>query len=600
LSVDQYLIAAAAKPVHSGLRMNRSRRIRPFKDPDTLNRLLLYALLLILVGTFGSTSVSAPNDKLSYAAFALLIGAGLVAFVRRVRDGSVDHIALQAYDAIPLALILVWFYGAILGFALHNQPGNVIRNFAGMTMYLIYYLLLANRIRPFDALRCVLAAAAVNTIYMYGFFGWDKVFGPMLGRPTYFRFIEVRSYYSETMILLAAPIGILARTVWFPPEGLAASHGRKLGQRTIVLLIVYLFAFLSITLSKAALLAFGLAVLTSIVFLGPRLLAAVRTHRLASLAALAAVCIVAIHPASELLGGYVPDSVKRRLPVIDWSAATRVFDRASGPRIDAAALPVRQFADTVDRQLGASDRVLMHEVNAPTFPHLLEPRLIYRGAPGAVDVTEADWTTLEHGEPAEVDDTLAKLGVHYFLAQTAQPRFHAMDLCSHQPPLVQSAPISNGAVTYTFALYGGDTCRPSAIPLVIPTSRDVRRVQSVAIAEDLSVFGKGLGAGLTGGYSRDARGYGFEQNYLNLVHKFGVFAALIFLAYGYTAWLVFQATPRSRTRMLAFASAPFFVGLVMGYGNPTLMSPVMVTMHCVVLYWLRPTRTGSYVQPRSR
>ena len=106
----------------------------------------------------------------------------------------------------------------------------------------------------------MLAAAAVNTIYMYGFFGWDKVIGPMLGRPTYFRFIEVRSYYSETLILLAAPIGILARTLWFPPEGLAASHGRKLGQRTIVLLIVYLFAFLSITLSKAALLAFGLAV----------------------------------------------------------------------------------------------------------------------------------------------------------------------------------------------------------------------------------------------------------------------------------------------------------------------------------------------------
>jgi len=135
------------------------------------------------------------------------------------------------------------------------------------------------------------------------------------------------------MILLAAPIGILARTLWFPPEGLAARSGRKLGARTIVLLLVYLFAFLSISLSKAALLAFGLAVLASIVFLGPRLLTALRTHRLASLAALAAVCVVAIHPASELLGGYVPASVKRHLPDIDWSAAARVFrGRGAGHR----------------------------------------------------------------------------------------------------------------------------------------------------------------------------------------------------------------------------------------------------------------------------
>ena len=241
----------------------------------------------------------------------------------------------------------------------------------------------------------------------------------------------------------------------------------------------------------------------------------------------------------------------------------------------------------------------MHEVT-PTFPHMIEPRLIYRGAPHASDVTETDWATLEHGTPAEVDATLARLGIRYFLAQSAQPRFHAMELCAHDAPLVESAPISNGQVTYAFRLYGADTCRSSPAAIVPLTSSDIRRNQSAAIAEDLHFFGKGLGAGLASGYTRDARGYGFEQNYLNLVHKFGIFAVLIFMAYGGTAWWIVAAAKHPRTRILALASTPFYVGLIVGYGNPTLMSPIMVVVHAVVLYWFRPTRGPAYVQPRNR
>ncbi len=602
--------------------MRCALRARPFKDPQNLNQVLLYLLLLVLVGTLGATSIFRPNDKLSYAAFVMLAAVWALGIIRRRRTGTAEDVRLQPYDLIPFVLVLVWVYGVVLGFAYHNRTENVIRNFAGMALYSTYYIFLVNRIRKFDVLRCVLMAAGVNASYMYGFFGWDKVISPIVNHPTYFRFFEVRSYYSETLILLAVPIGLIVRKLWFPPEGLAAVAGRRRDVHAIALLSVYLFAFLSISLSKATLLAFGLAVLASIVFLGHRLFPSLRTHRLVSLAALTAVLVVTIYPASLLLGDYVPDYVSRSLPTIDWSAATRVFVRQppepSVKRPSAtdavAAANVRRFADAVANSLGPRDRVLIHQANVSAFEDQIGGRLIYRGAPDAANVTEAEWTKLERGTPAEVNAILAKLGVHHLLIQTAQPRMHVMDLCAHGAPLRRSAPVPVAEVSYAFELYGIDACcppPPSAASAGVLSSTEIRRNASAAITEDLHLFGKGLGAGLTSGYQRDPSGYGFEQNYLNLVHKFGVFSVLIFLAYGYIAYRIVGALKRPRTRCFGFASMAFFVGLIMGYGNPILMSPVMVTLQCAILYWLRPDEEGSaghvrakghlpQVQPRSR
>jgi len=183
---DQKLAAAVAKPVQLSLPNDSLPTYPAIQGPGHIESGPALRAASALRRHVRIHSVTAPNDKLSYAAFALVTAVGIVGFVRRARAGTGWAVTLQPYDAIPFVLMLVWFYGVVLGFARHNQPGNIVRNFAGMTMYLVYYLLLANRIRPFDAVRCVLAAAAVNTIYMYGFFGWDKVFGPMLGRPDLF------------------------------------------------------------------------------------------------------------------------------------------------------------------------------------------------------------------------------------------------------------------------------------------------------------------------------------------------------------------------------------------------------------------------------
>ncbi|MEP6593493.1 MAG: hypothetical protein ABJC51_07365, partial [Acidobacteriota bacterium] len=114
-----------------------------------------------------------------------------------------------------------------------------------------------------------------------------------------------------------------------------------------------------------------------------------------------------------------------------------------------------------------------------------------------------------------------------------------------------------------------------------------RRRQAANLVADLRFSGRGLGAPVRSNL-RDPGSYGFEHNYLNLLHKFGVFALVIFGVYVVTLARMVLAARRFRTRHLALASTALAAGLIMGFGNPMLMSPIMVTLHCIVLYWLRP------------
>lgn len=106
------------------------------------------------------------------------------------------------------------------------------------------------------------------------------------------------------------------------------------------------------------------------------------------------------------------------------------------------------------------------------------------------------------------------------------------------------------------------------------------------LISDLSLAGHGLGAPLSSGFSRDASGYGMELTYLNIIHKLGVFSVFLFSSYLLT---IFVATIRIVRGIYVFESV-FVLGsmgyLVVGAGNPILLSTVGVTLHSIGMYLL--------------
>lgn len=117
-------------------------------------------------------------------------------------------------------------------------------------------------------------------------------------------------------------------------------------------------------------------------------------------------------------------------------------------------------------------------------------------------------------------------------------------------------------------------------------SNIVRFEQFGRLVSELTFFGNGLGSSLSSRYARNTRNYGFELTYVNIVHKLGVFSIFLFSSYVITlivAWI------RIVRRVYVFESL-FVIGLmaylIVGAGNPILLSTSAVILHCVAMYIL--------------
>ena len=119
------------------------------------------------------------------------------------------------------------------------------------------------------------------------------------------------------------------------------------------------------------------------------------------------------------------------------------------------------------------------------------------------------------------------------------------------------------------------------------SSNALRYLQLTYIVDDITILGKGLGAIIPNFSRSDEAEYGFELSYINLIHKFGIFACVLFFNWAY---VLFKASLNVYHRKNVFNSS-LSLGC-MGYlfpsaGNPLLMHPACVILNCIALYLLR-------------
>jgi hypothetical protein len=117
-----------------------------------------------------------------------------------------------------------------------------------------------------------------------------------------------------------------------------------------------------------------------------------------------------------------------------------------------------------------------------------------------------------------------------------------------------------------------------------------RIIQIKYLTDDLTPMGHGLGA-IIPGYSRNEElPYGFEIIYLNIFHKFGIFAIVIMLIYLYTIVTLLKRIMTSHEyekKIMGFICLGALAYIFISIGNPIAFSSTSVLLHCIVLYIIR-------------
>ena len=112
----------------------------------------------------------------------------------------------------------------------------------------------------------------------------------------------------------------------------------------------------------------------------------------------------------------------------------------------------------------------------------------------------------------------------------------------------------------------------------------VRSIQGQKLAEEFTFLGKGLGASLKSGYSRDFLGYGFELSYHNLIHKFGAFSSLLFLNFAFPVLIALQNLFNNRKILLSSSVIGLMLYLISALGNPLIFAPISSLFNVISLY----------------
>lgn len=114
-------------------------------------------------------------------------------------------------------------------------------------------------------------------------------------------------------------------------------------------------------------------------------------------------------------------------------------------------------------------------------------------------------------------------------------------------------------------------------------SNSIRYQQLTQVLSQSNFWGKGLGATFKYITVYEKYGYGIEITYLNIIHKFGIFALVLIFTIAYILYIIMNdlMTNNSRKSYLLFGLMGFIFPSI---GNPFLITPETITMMSLILY----------------
>lgn len=123
-----------------------------------MNLYYIYYFLIAIVFIF---TVDITNTSLGYInSFIIFIVFVATLFLNKKMLKLSSHI-----DFIPLIFFFIWLYGFFMGILFENKTEYVIRNFAGMTLFLTYYILVNVKLSSTRILQFLFYISLINVIY---------------------------------------------------------------------------------------------------------------------------------------------------------------------------------------------------------------------------------------------------------------------------------------------------------------------------------------------------------------------------------------------------------------------------------------------------
>ena len=84
------------------------------------------------------SSFAISSTAINYLLFAFILCIWIIFLIVGIKS----RVSFIWIDFIPMIFILTWAYGVFLGFLFGNNITFIISNFAGMTIFSIYYIIL--------------------------------------------------------------------------------------------------------------------------------------------------------------------------------------------------------------------------------------------------------------------------------------------------------------------------------------------------------------------------------------------------------------------------------------------------------------------------
>ena len=119
---------------------------------------ICFYLMIFLVST--SYSIKGYAINLQYLLSFVIIFLSFIKLLHDKKGPKLDSFL----DFFPLTFILVWIYGFVLGFLNHNATFAVISNFAGMSLFIFYFVFLILDLKPRDLIKIIIFGCLVNSI----------------------------------------------------------------------------------------------------------------------------------------------------------------------------------------------------------------------------------------------------------------------------------------------------------------------------------------------------------------------------------------------------------------------------------------------------
>ena len=188
---------------------------------------MLIFLILVFSYSIGSTL---PQ----YIVSTIILFLFLVKIIKA--RGDVPNIFKEFIDFFPIFMILAWLYGVLVGISNGVNLKFVFSNFAGMSLYFIYYFIVVFKLNVFHLYKVIFAAAIVNIMYvLFNVFNATSSGFSMEG-------MSLRYYYSTGVMVIAPIISLGFARIIFTKKNFKSLPDFNLSSKALLFISIYSLA----------------------------------------------------------------------------------------------------------------------------------------------------------------------------------------------------------------------------------------------------------------------------------------------------------------------------------------------------------------------